>query len=207
MIRLQIIAALLLLAGAYQFANSTVHRPVAPPTAGVIHSSTRVEFTNSARLNLSGAAVPPHQIKSLLRVPGRLSYGDYVWDDEGVPNAPLWVFVDLTAQTMSVFRGNHEIAATVFLYGADEKPTPIGRFKVLQMSKDHWSRTYDAPMPYMLRLTEDGVAIHGSDVRRSSATHGCLGVPIEFAKRLFAEAKLGDEIFITRAPRLTSSPA
>jgi lipoprotein-anchoring transpeptidase ErfK/SrfK len=52
-------------------------------------------------------------------------------------------------------------------------------------------------MPYMLRLTTDGVAIHASNVREGWATHGCIGVPMEFARRLFAEVKLGDPVEIT----------
>jgi lipoprotein-anchoring transpeptidase ErfK/SrfK len=106
--------------------------------------------------------------------------------------------VDLAEQTLSVFRGPNEIGTTVLLYGTDQTPTPTGRFTVLAMDKDHWSSTYDAPMPYTLRLTSDGVSIHGSLVRPRAGTHGCLGVPIDFAKRLFAVAKVGDEVLITR---------
>ena len=49
----------------------------------------------------------------------------------------------------------------------------------------------------MLRLTNDGVSIHGSKVERGYATNGCVGVPDEFAKRLFKLAKLGDKVIIT----------
>jgi len=77
------------------------------------------------------------------------------------------------------------------------KPTPTGAFPVLQKAADYHSTTYDAPMPYMLRLTADGVAIHASNVRQGWATHGCVGVPLEFARKLFAEAKLGDQVSIT----------
>ena len=63
-------------------------------------------------------------------------------------------------------------------------------------------RSYDAAMPYMLRLTEDGVAIHGSNVRQGYATHGCIGVPIDFAKLLFGAAKKGDPVVILPAQAL-----
>jgi hypothetical protein len=59
-----------------------------------------------------------------------------------------------------VFRSGHEIATAVILYGADEKPTPTGEFKILQRLKDHRSSLCDAPMPYTLRLTGDGISIH-----------------------------------------------
>jgi lipoprotein-anchoring transpeptidase ErfK/SrfK len=51
----------------------------------------------------------------------------------------------------------------------------------------------------MLRLTKDGVAIHGSTVREGWATHGCIGVPLGFAKLLFAAAKKGDPVVILAA--------
>lgn len=138
-------------------------------------------------------------IRSLLDVPHAMTFGDYVWDEDGVPPGPVWVRVDIGAQLISVFRGEHEIGTAVILYGGNGKPTPIGAFRVLQKAKDYVSHTYDAPMPFMLRLTSDGVAIHASNVREGWATHGCIGVPMDFARRLFAEAHLGDAVLITSA--------
>jgi hypothetical protein len=209
MIRALLVAAVIAAATAYQAASLTTSRhPVAAPVSDVIdRSGTRILLPKAKLLDVAGAAGPAHSIKSLLNVPGRIGYGEFVWDDRGVADGPVWVFVDLTAQTMSVFRGNHEIGAAVLLYGAEELPTPTGRFTVLRMNKEYWSRSYDAPMPYSLWLTEDGVAIHGSDVRPGAATHGCVGVPPEFAKRLFGVAKVGAEVFITRPSRLIAEPA
>ncbi|MEP3765283.1 MAG: L,D-transpeptidase family protein, partial [Marinomonas sp.] len=53
------------------------------------------------------------------------------------------------------------------------------------------------PMPYMMRLTNDGIAIHASDVKWGWGTRGCIGVPLEFARLLFAQAKLGDRVIVT----------
>jgi hypothetical protein len=138
-------------------------------------------------------------IKSLLNVPGRMSYGDFRWDEKGVPAGRVWLRVDLKAQIISVFRGADEIGTAVILYGADGVPTPTGKFPILAKLKDHRSATYDAPMPYTLRLTADGVSIHASNVRWGYATHGCIGVPERFAAKLFAAASVGDEVMITRA--------
>jgi lipoprotein-anchoring transpeptidase ErfK/SrfK len=129
-----------------------------------------------------------------------MRYGDYRWDDKGVPTGPIWVRVDLRSQLISVFREGHEIGTAVILYGADGLPTPTGKFPILAKLKDHRSATYDAPMPYTLRLTGDGVAIHASDVRRGYATHGCIGVPADFAARLFAAASIGDEVLVVGGP-------
>lgn len=141
-------------------------------------------------------------VKRILQIDGPFRHGDYVWDDKGVPAGPLVVTVDLAAQTLSVFRGGYEIGAAVILYGANDVPTPLGVFPITQKDADHVSNLYDAPMPYMLRLTNDGVAIHGSEVDIDSATHGCIGVPTKFAKLLFAQANLGDKVIITNGKAL-----
>jgi hypothetical protein len=145
----------------------------------------------------------PTVVKRVLKIDGPFRHGDFVWDDKGVPPGRVIITVDLEAQTLSVFRGGYEIGAAVILYGADNMMTPLGTFPILEKDADHFSSTYDnAPMPYMLRLTRDGVAIHGSDVQLGNATHGCVGVPTAFAKLLFGQAKVGDLVVVTRGKRL-----
>jgi lipoprotein-anchoring transpeptidase ErfK/SrfK len=131
-----------------------------------------------------------------------MKYGEYRWDEKNVPKGTIWVRVDLKRQLISVFRGGHEIGTAVILYGADEKETPVGTFPVLAKIRDHKSVTYDnAPMPYTLRLTGDGVSIHGSEVSWGRATHGCIGVPVEFAHKLFDQASKGDQVTIVSEKR------
>lgn len=135
-------------------------------------------------------------VASLLRVPERMRYGQFIWNDAGVPDGPIWVRVDRNAQIISVFRGAHEIGTAVILYGAPEKPTPAGHYPILAKYREHRSSLYDADMPFTLRLTNDGIAIHASDVRQGYATHGCVGVPEEFARRLFDTVRRGDDVII-----------
>lgn len=168
----------------------------APVPAIAAEDRVRVHFSDTAQPWLPLPDGQARTVHSLLRVDKPMRYGDYVWEDSGVPAGPVWVRVDVTRQLVSVFRGGDEIGSAVILYGAESKPTPAGAFTVLQKARDYHSQTYDAPMPYMLRLTRDGVAIHGSNVREGWATHGCIGVPEAFARRLFAEMKLGDPVFI-----------
>ena len=114
------------------------------------------------RITVKSAGSGPAQLYSLLNIRAPMQYGDFRWNDDGVPAGPLWVRVGLRHQTLSVFRGGHEIGTAVILYGADNKPTPLGTFPILARLKDHRSSQYDAPMPFTLRLTGDGVAIHGT---------------------------------------------
>lgn len=140
----------------------------------------------------------PLTIRRVLPIGDTIAFGDWAWDEKGVPAGPIVVTVDLKAQTMSVFRAGYEIGSAAILYGADEKPTPLGTYPITQKDAHHVSNLYDAPMPYMLRLTNDGVSIHGTSVAYGYATHGCIGVPTPFAKKLFAAASLGDKVIVTR---------
>jgi lipoprotein-anchoring transpeptidase ErfK/SrfK len=137
-------------------------------------------------------------VKNILGVHRILEPGEFLWEPEGAPAGPVRIVIDLRAQHLYVYRGGVEIGRSFVLYGADNKPTPTGTFAILQKKVDHHSRTYDAPMPFMLRLTNDGVAIHASEViDGESATHGCIGLPREFASLLFKEAKIGDKVLVT----------
>jgi len=135
-------------------------------------------------------------VRSLLKARGPLRHGDFIWHDEGVPSGRVWVRVDLGHQLLSVFRAGHEIGTAVILYGTRLKPTPPGIYPIMARARHHRSNLYDAEMPFMLRLTNDGVAIHASDVRARAATHGCIGLPSAFARRLFEQARRGDLVII-----------
>jgi lipoprotein-anchoring transpeptidase ErfK/SrfK len=165
--------------------------PPLPPLAG------RIQISDAQQREAQASGLVDQPIKTLLDVPQRMSYGDFVWNDRGVPAGPVWIRVDLGSQLLSVFRSGHEIGTSVVLYGADGLATPTGKFPILAKWKDHKSATYgDAPMPYTLRLTNDGVSIHGSNVRWGFATHGCVGVPKKFAAKLFDVVSKGDEVLI-----------
>lgn len=141
----------------------------------------------------------PFVIKRVLPIEGPIRYGEWHWDDEGVPPGPLVITVDLQARVISVFRGGYEIGAAAAMLGTDNHPTPLGVFPILTKERHNVSERYgNAPMPWTLRLTWDGIAIHGgSEVERGYASHGCVGVPDEFADRLFAMARVGDRVIIT----------
>ena len=142
-------------------------------------------------------------VKRILPIEGAIRYGEWHWDEKGAPAAgSMVVTVDLKANVLSVFRDGYEIGATAILTGHGDKPTPLGVFPITEKDKDHVSNLYDAPMPYMLRLTDDGVSIHSTKVENGYVTHGCIGVPDAFAAKLFAAAKLGDRVIVTDGAKL-----
>jgi len=176
--------------------SPTVRTDVPATTIGSY--GTRVSYPAGREPSLPAPDGVPLLVHSLLRVDRPMHFGDYVWNESGVPaRGDTRIRVDLSRQLMSVFRGGHEIGTAVILYGTDHKPTPTGTFPILARARLHQSTLYDAEMPYMLRLTGDGVAIHASAVRRGYATHGCVGIPEDFARRVFAASARGDLVTIT----------
>jgi lipoprotein-anchoring transpeptidase ErfK/SrfK len=138
-------------------------------------------------------------IKRILPINGPIKYGKWHWDDANVPDGPIVITVDLDARVLSVFKGGYEIGATAVLLGTSEKPTPLGSFPIKWKKADHYSSIYDqAPMPFTQNLTDDGVAIHGTKVEKGYASHGCIGVPDDFGRKLFGVTKLGDKVIITK---------
>lgn len=151
-------------------------------------------------------AAPPRDdrfvIKRVLPIEGPIRYGDWHWEEADVPAGPLVITVDLDARVLSVFRGGYEIGATAVLLGTQEKPTPLGVFPITQKKAVHTSNLYDAPMPFMQRLTDDGISLHATKVENGYASHGCIGMPERFAKKLFETTRVGDKVYITRGKRI-----
>ena len=175
-----------------------------PATAGATAGTSRVATPETKAAPKATASQGP----VMLQLDRPMRHGDYVWNDEGVPAGRVEVLVDIDAQTLHVFRSNHEIGRAVILYGTEENPTPLGSFTITEKDADHESNIYEAVMPYMMRLTNDGIAIHGSVVEYGKASRGCVGVPDEFAALLFAQARLGDRVRIVQAsPTATVSTA
>ena len=137
-------------------------------------------------------------IKRILPIEGAIKYGEWHWDEANVPAGPIVVTVDLDARVISIFRGGFEIGAAAVLLGTQEKPTPTGVFPITQKKRHHVSNLYDAPMPYMQRLTDDGITLHATQVEWGYASHGCIGMPEAFAKKVFETTKVGDRVYITR---------
>lgn len=145
----------------------------------------------------------PFVIKRVLPITGPIKYGEWHWDDKNVPDGPIVITVDLDARVLSVFKNGYEIGATAVLLGTEDKPTPLGVFPITQKDIDHVSNIYTgAPMPYMQRLTDDGITLHGSNVELGYASHGCIGMPDPFAAKLYKLTKLGDKVYITRGKQV-----
>jgi hypothetical protein len=127
----------------------------------------------------------------------KLKPGQWVWAGKIAPKGPILVYVDLGRQRATVYRNGVRVAVSTISSGKPGHSTPTGVFTILQKNKDHRSSTYDnAPMPYMQRLTWKGVALHAGNLPGYPASHGCVRLPLEFAKVLFDNMPMGGTVVI-----------
>lgn len=201
LLSLVLLAAIALL-GALAFLPDAADAPrsaplrVDPPAPAAFDgaSPNRVFLSVRESAEASRRGLVPPGTRSILATGGKLAHGNWRWDEAGVPRGPIAIRVDLGRQLVSVYRGRDEIGTAVIVYGIEGKDTPRGKLPILGKTRDYHSITYDAPMPFSLWLRDDGVALHGSSVAMGKATNGCIGVPVEFAEKVFAIAQKGDII-------------
>jgi hypothetical protein len=132
--------------------------------------------------------------------PATLKPGEFQWHPDRSAAGPVVVLVSIPKQWAVVYRGGVRIAASSCSTGRPGHTTPSGVFVVLQKDQHHHSSTYNnAPMPYMERLTWGGVALHAGNLPGYPASHGCIRLPLEFAKLLFGVTTLGTPVIIADA--------
>lgn len=124
--------------------------------------------------------------------------GQFLWEPELAPSGIMTMVIDLASQRAYVYRDGMRIGATTISSGKPGYETPTGVFTVLQKDKDHYSKKYHhAPMPYDLRLTWEGISVHGGHLPGYPASHGCVRLPIAFSRALFNQASMGMTVTIT----------
>ena len=137
---------------------------------------------------------------SVVETIAKLKPGEYVWAAEAAPNGPVQLVVNLKTQRATLFRNGVPIGASTVSTGRPGYSTPTGVFTILQKRVEHYSSTYDnAPMPFMQRLTWQGVALHAGNLPGYPASHGCIRFPLEFARLLYGVTHLGMTVIVTNS--------
>jgi len=129
--------------------------------------------------------------------PGALRRGEFLWHPEIAPAGPVVVVVSLEEQRAYVYRNGVGIGVSTISSGRRGHETPPGVFTILQKQVVHFSNKYDdAPMPYMERLTWDGVAMHAGTLPGYPASHGCIRLPADFARALYEVTSTGVTVVV-----------
>lgn len=161
------------------------------------------------------------------QAPPSLGVGEQVshWDDDGSQGAPR-IVVNLKMQVAKFYRGNRVIGVAAIASGKEGRSTPPGQYKITQKSPDHKSSKYGwiedgnknvinddatpktpvpagcryvpAPMPWFMRLTNDGVGMHEGYLPGYPASHGCIRMDRGVVKKFYDHAYIGMPVEVVR---------
>ena len=110
---------------------------------------------------------------------------------------PLMLVVSISRQTVTLYDAGVAVVQSPISSGTSSNPTPMGVFSVVEKQWWHRSNIYSAaPMPYMQRITWEGVALHAGELPGYAASHGCVRLPYDFALRLWGTTNIGTRVII-----------
>lgn len=126
-----------------------------------------------------------------------LRNGQFFWRKDAAGRQVDRVVVSLSNQLAYAYAGDTLIGVSTISSGKEGKETPTGIFTVLDKKRMHHSIKYDnAPMPFMQRIDNYGIALHAGQLPGRPASRGCVRLPTPFAAKLFAATKVGTEVLI-----------
>src|SRR5262247_1127232 len=115
-----------------------------------------------------------------------------------VAGEPIMAIVSIKSQKVTIYDANGWVLRAPVSSGTAGRETPAGVFSVVENDKDHRSTLYDdAWMPNMLRITWNGLALHGGPLPGYAASHGCVRMPFGFAEKLFDKVRIGTRVIIS----------
>jgi lipoprotein-anchoring transpeptidase ErfK/SrfK len=117
-----------------------------------------------------------------------------------LPKGPLQIVVSIDRQKVTLFSNGVPVAQGPVSTGVPSHPTPTGVFSVIEKDRYHRSNLYsNAPMPFMQRITWSGVALHEGVLPGYPASHGCIRMSHDFARKLWPVTKLGVRVVVAHA--------
>ena len=123
--------------------------------------------------------------------------GEYVWAATATAEGETRIVVDLLTQMTYVYRGDKLLGASSMSSAKLGHVTPYGYWTILEKRPFYRSKKYDnAPMPWMQRIDDYGIAFHGGVNPGYPASHGCMRLPIKFAEKLYDVTKIGTKVVI-----------
>lgn len=126
-----------------------------------------------------------------------LKPGEYVWATTLPAEGDTRIVADLLTQMVYVYRGDKLVGASSMSSAKTGHVTPFGYWAILEKRPFYRSKKYDnAPMPWMQRIDEYGIAFHGGVNPGYPASHGCMRLPMKFAEKLYGVTKLGTKVVI-----------
>jgi ankyrin repeat protein len=108
----------------------------------------------------------------------------------------LRVEISLAQQNMSVIKDGITVFTTKCSTGRQGFTTKPGQYVITDKDRDHRSTIYKCAMPYFMRLNCRDFGMHEGVVQPYPASHGCIRLPGDAARKLFAEIPVGTVVMI-----------
>jgi ankyrin repeat protein len=108
----------------------------------------------------------------------------------------LRVEISLAKQNMAVIKDGVTVFTTQCSTGRQGFTTKPGHYVITDKDRDHRSTIYKCAMPYFMRLSCRDFGMHEGVVPTYPASHGCIRLPSEAARKLFAEIPIGTVVMI-----------
>jgi lipoprotein-anchoring transpeptidase ErfK/SrfK len=126
-----------------------------------------------------------------------LKPGEYVWAASIPKDGDTKVVIDRLTQTAYVYRADKLVGVASVSTAKQGHITPLGEWSILEKRPFYRSKKYDnAPMPWMERIDEYGIALHGGGTPGYPESHGCIHLPMKFAEKLYGLTKIGTKVII-----------
>ncbi len=121
----------------------------------------------------------------------------FAWWHDRVASGVITIYIDISEQEATVYRNHELIGWATASTGRRGWETPLGSYSILNKRKQYRSLRYGGmPMPYMQRLTDDGIAIHGGLVPNYPASRGCIRLPLKFSKELYSVTDVDTKVVV-----------
>ena len=126
-----------------------------------------------------------------------LAPGQYVLAQSIPAEGETRIVVDLVTQMAYVYRADQLVGASTISTAKHGMVTPLGFWSILEKHRFYRSKKYEnAPMPFMQRIDDYGIALHGGANPGYPASHGCIRMPMKFAEKLYGLTKIGSKVVI-----------
>lgn len=108
----------------------------------------------------------------------------------------ILVTIDLSRQRAWVTKEGRIIDTCPVSTGREGYNTPAGRYVITDKHRSWTSTLYHVAMPYFMRLNCGAIGLHSGYVTGRPASHGCIRLPYDKAKKFFGICNVGDEVQI-----------
>ena len=168
------------------------------PAPRMAASNVRARVSNEVPYHWTVGNAPQAH-KDMIAEFGRIGLkpGEYLWATTAPAQGDTRIVADLLTQMVYVYRGEKLLGASSMSSAKTGHITPFGYWTILEKRPFYRSKKYDnAPMPFMQRIDDYGIAFHGGVNPGYPASHGCMRLPMKFAEKLYGVTKIGTKVVI-----------